>query len=209
MQPILYATTFKHPLSCHHKTLHFGVFLYLLAYILMLVLGSKCVNIFQVRECRLDISGKLYATTWDNAVAAFVKICVWLRWITHSVALLLQTAKFKQLFKNSCFYSRKSTGAHVLTSQPYFCSISGRCERLKELPVGGSFSGEREWPQQHPSLQTDTSSRPRRRATQEEAHHCVQKGLPPHLQLPLLSGAAAGLLLQTVTGGHEDALPQR
>lgn len=50
-------------LTATTKLCIFGVFLYLLAYVLKLVLGSKCVSIFQVRECRLDISGKMYATT--------------------------------------------------------------------------------------------------------------------------------------------------
>ncbi|TMS20951.1 Leucine-rich repeat protein 1 [Larimichthys crocea] len=48
-------------------------------------------------------------------------------------------------------------------------------------------------------LHAHSCSRQRRRAAQEEAHHHVQEGLPPHVQLPLLSGAAASLLLQTVT----------
>lgn len=59
-----HATAFTIRLAGTTKV-HFGVFLVpTRIHILVLVPGSKCVNSFQVRECRLDISRKTYSTAF-------------------------------------------------------------------------------------------------------------------------------------------------
>lgn len=92
-------------------------------------------------------------------------------------------------------------------SRSYF--ISGRCKQFEELPVSSAFGRPRERHEQPSSVHAHSGSSQRCGAAEEEALSHVQEGLPAHLQLPIFSGAAAGVLLQTVPGGHAHAVPQR